>query len=129
MSKNEEQDGRAAKGIEIIRKLGIRGGAPLPKDLATITVEHLFGEVWNRGGLELEERSLVTVAALIALGRESEQRIHLRGALKLGIPLEKLEEVIIHLAHYGGWPIAVGASRVLAEVVAELEEEESAGSK
>jgi 4-carboxymuconolactone decarboxylase len=124
MSEKEEGDDRAAKGIEIIRKLGIRGGAPLPEDLATITVEHLFGDVWNRPGLELEERSLVTVSALIALGRENEQRIHLRGALKLGIPLEKLEAVILHLAHYGGWPVAVGASRVLAEVVAELEEEE-----
>jgi 4-carboxymuconolactone decarboxylase len=129
MSKNEEEGGRAGKGIEIIRKLGIRGGAPLPKDLATITVEHLFGDVWNRPGLELKERSLVTVAALVALGRESEQRIHLRGALKLGIPLAKLEEVIVHLAHYGGWPVAVGASRVLAEVVAELEEEEATGAK
>jgi 4-carboxymuconolactone decarboxylase len=125
MSGKEEGDGRAAKGTEIMRKLGIRRGVPLPEDLMTITVEHLFGDVWNRPGLELEERSLVTVAALIALGRENEQRIHLRGALKLGIPRAKLEEVIIHLAHYGGWPVAVGASRVLAQVVAELEEEET----
>ena len=129
MSSSEEKGGRADKGIEIIRKLGVRGGAPLPEDLATITVEHLFGDIWNRPGLELEERSLVTVSALIALGRESEQRIHLRGALKLGIPLAKLEAVIVHLAHYGGWPVAVGASRVLAEVVAELEQEESTGAK
>ena len=120
---SEEEDDRAAKGIAIIRKLGIRGGTPLPESLSKITVEHLFGDVWNRPGLELEERSLITVAALIVLGRENEQRIHLRGALKLGIPQEKLEEVITHLAHYGGWPIAVGASRMLAEVVAELEEE------
>lgn len=66
---------------------------------------------------------MVTVAALIALGRESEQRIHFRGALKLGIPRAKIEEIITHLAHYGGWPIAVGAFRVLEEVAAEFEEE------
>ena len=122
MSTNDD-DPRRAKGIEIIRKLGIRGGAPLPDGLATITVEHLFGDVWHRPDLELRERSLVTVSALIAMRCENEQRIHLRGALELGIPKEKLEEVITHLAHYAGWPAAVGASRVLAEVVAEREAE------
>lgn len=132
MSSDEEgksgtDQARADKGIEIIRRLGIRGGAPLPEDFAAMTVGHLFGDVWNRPGLELEERSMITVAALVALGRESEQRIHIRGALKLGIPREKVEEIITHLAHYAGWPVAVGAFRVLEEVAGELAEEGSQG--
>lgn len=125
MSTNDEA---RARGIEILRKLGVRGGVPLPEAFAGMTVEHLFGDVWTRPGLELRERSLVTVAALVALGRESEQRIHLRGALALGIPRVKLEELILHLAHYAGWPVAVGAFRVLDEVASEMASEAEGGS-
>ncbi len=76
----------------------------------------LFGDVWNRPGLEITERSLITCTVLVALGREPEQRLHFRGARNLGIPREKLEEVITHVAHYAGWPVAVSAFRVLGEV-------------
>ena len=74
-----------------------------------------WGEVWARPGLELQERSMITLAALTVLGRENELRVHLRGALNLGIPKDKIIEILIHLAHYGGWPVAVSAMRIAKE--------------
>jgi 4-carboxymuconolactone decarboxylase len=52
----------------------------------------------------------------VALARENEQRLHFRGAKNLGIPRRKVETMIAHVAHYAGWPVAVGAFRVLDEV-------------
>jgi 4-carboxymuconolactone decarboxylase len=106
------------KGIAIVRRLfgAAAGGTPLPADFGRITVEHVFGNVWSRPGLALEERSLATCAVLVALAREGEQRLHFRGARNLGIPRAKLEELITHVAHYAGWPVAASAFRVLDEV-------------
>jgi 4-carboxymuconolactone decarboxylase len=117
-------DENIAKGAEVLEKL--LGWKVEPKslgdDFSRVTIGNLFGDVWSRPGLELRERSMITVAALIALGRENELRIHLRGALRVGISREQILEMILHLAHYGGWPIAAGASRVANEVFKELEE-------
>lgn len=109
---------KADRGRAILARLfgSAVGGTPLPDDFARMTVEHLFGDVWSRPGLEITERSLLTCAVLVALGREHEQRLHFRGARNLGIPREKLEEVVTHVAHYAGWPVAVSALRVLSEV-------------
>lgn len=113
-----------AKGAAVFEKL--MGWKVDPKnvteDFARVTMGNLFGDVWSRPGLELRERSMITVAALIILGRETELKLHLRGALNVGITREKIEEMILHLAHYGGWPLAVGASRVAKEVFAELDQ-------
>ena len=116
---------RTEKGITVIQKLFGKGATPtkMPQAFAEITIEHLFGNVWSRPGLELTERSLITLSALIVLGRENELRIHLRGARNLGISREKIEEVMIHLAHYGGWPVAVSGFRALDEVWAAMDAE------
>jgi len=116
---------RATKGIELVQRLlgGAAGATRMPPEFARMTIEHLFGEVWQGEGLALEERSLATCAVLIALGRESEQRLHFRGARNLGIARAKLEALITHIAHYAGWPVAVGAFRVLDEVWAAMDEE------
>ena len=115
------------KGTAVIEKLfgATAGGNPMPDDFARMTVEHLFGDLWNRPGLQIEERSIITCTVLVALGRENEQRLHFRGARNLGIPREKLEEVITHVAHYAGWPVAVSAFRVLSEVWEAMDGEES----
>jgi 4-carboxymuconolactone decarboxylase len=111
------------KGAEVLEKLF--GWNVDPKsvgdDFSRVTIGNLFGDVWSRPQLELRDRSMITVAALIVLGRENELKIHLRGALRVGISREQILEMILHLAHYGGWPIAVGASRVANEVFKEQE--------
>ena len=92
--------------------------AALSSDFMQVTVTHLFGDIWNRPGLELKERSMITIAALTVLGRENELKTHLYGAKNLGIPREKVEEMMLHLAHYGGWPIGVAGLRKVEEVYA-----------
>jgi 4-carboxymuconolactone decarboxylase len=118
------------KGRAIVTKLfGAAGGrTALSEDFRKITVEHLFGNIWSRPGLELQERSMITLTALLVLGREAELRIHLRGARNLGIPRAKIEELLIHLAHYGGWPVAATGFRVLDEVFAAMDAEAKEGA-
>jgi len=113
------------KGSAIVSKLFGSGGgrATLSEDFRKITVEHLFGNIWSRPGLELQERSMITLTTLFVLGREAELRVHLRGARNLGIPRAKIEEMLIHLAHYGGWPVAASGFRVLNEVFAAMDAE------
>ncbi len=59
---------------------------------------------------------MITVAALTVLGREAELKLHLRGALNVGISRETILEMMLHLAHYGGWPVAVSGLRAAREV-------------
>jgi 4-carboxymuconolactone decarboxylase len=74
----------------------------------------LFGDVWKRPGLLPRDRSLITVATLIALCRPNEPPFHMKLALKNGITCDELVEMITHLAFYAGWPparTAVGIAR------------------
>ncbi|MGH9539231.1 MAG: carboxymuconolactone decarboxylase family protein [Terriglobales bacterium] len=76
----------------------------------------LFGDVWERPGLSKRDRSLVTVAALIALNRPEQLRHHLQRARENGVTRDELVEVITHMAFYSGWPNAVSAIGVAREV-------------
>ena len=91
---------RFEKGVAIVTKLfgSAAGRTKLSEDFRRITIENLFGDIWSRPGLELQERSMITLTTLIVLGREAELRLHLRGARNLGIPRAKIEEILIHLA-------------------------------
>ena len=76
-----------------------------------------WGDVWQRPGLDLKTRSLITVAMLIALGKQHELKGHVRGALNNGATPEELQEVLLHASIYCGLPTAVEAFRSAAEVV------------
>jgi 4-carboxymuconolactone decarboxylase len=84
--------------------------------LADLTDRVLFGDVWERPELSKRDRSLATVAALIALHRPEQLRFHLGRALENGLKKEELIEVITHLAFYSGWPNAMSAIMVAKEV-------------
>lgn len=77
-----------------------------------------WGDTWQRPGLDLRTRSLVTVAMLTALGRQNELKGHVRGALRNGATVEEIQEVLLHATIYCGVPCAVEAFRSAAEVVA-----------
>jgi 4-carboxymuconolactone decarboxylase len=83
-------------------------GAIAPK-FAGLTDEVLFGDVWERTELSKRERSLVTVAALIALYRLEQLPFHLNKAIENGLSRQELVEVATHLAFYAGWPAAASA--------------------
>jgi 4-carboxymuconolactone decarboxylase len=76
-----------------------------------------WGDVWQRPGLDLKTRSLITVAMLTALGKPHELQGHLRGALNNGATPAELQEVLLHAAVYCGVPTAVEAFRTASEVV------------
>jgi 4-carboxymuconolactone decarboxylase len=90
-------------------------GEFVPK-LAELTDDVLFGEVWSRPELSQRDRSLVTVAALIANGNTEQLRSHLNRAKTNGISETELAEVMTHLAFYAGWPRAISAIMVAKDV-------------
>ncbi len=119
MSNEEKRN----KGIAFFKKLVAGQDGPasavraaVPEKFTNYTMEHLFGDVWQGEELSLEQRSLITCTILVALNREAEQRIHFPGARNLGVERETLEAMIVHAAHYAGWPCAASAFRVLSEV-------------
>lgn len=80
--------------------------------LAQLTDDVLFGDVWARPELSPRDRSLVTVAALIANGHTEQLVGHLARAKQNGLSEAELAEAIIHLAFYAGWPRAMSAVKV-----------------
>ncbi len=76
-----------------------------------------WGDVWQRPGLDLKTRSLITVAMLTALGKQNELKGHVRGALNNGATALEIQEVLLHAAVYCGVPAAVEAFRSANEVV------------
>jgi 4-carboxymuconolactone decarboxylase len=87
--------------------------------LAELTDEVLFGDVWARPELSRRDRSLITVAALTALGRTDQLRSHLGLALNNGVTREELAELATHLAFYAGWPAGMTAATTLRQVLNE----------
>lgn len=90
-------------------------GATAPK-LADLTDQVLYGDIWERPDLSKRDRSLVTVAALIALNRPDQLRSHLGIARQNGVTEQELVETITHMAFYAGWPSAVSAVAVAKDV-------------
>ena len=84
--------------------------AVAPK-LLDLTDNVLFGDIWERPALAKRDRSLVTVAALIALNRTEQLPFHLKRALENGVTQEEIVELITQLAFYSGWPTAMSAVR------------------
>jgi len=83
------------------------------RKLAQLTDDVLFGDIWERVELSKRERSMVTVAALVALYRLEQLPFHLQRALDNGVKHEELIEIITHLAFYSGWPTAASAIKLL----------------
>jgi 4-carboxymuconolactone decarboxylase len=84
--------------------------------LADLTDGVLFGDIWERPGLSRRDRSMITVATLIALNRPDQLRSHMALARQNGVTEDELVETITHLAFYAGWPNAVTAVGIAREV-------------
>jgi 4-carboxymuconolactone decarboxylase len=87
--------------------------------LTEITDRVLFDDVWQRPGLSPRDRSLITVATLIAGYRQNELPFHLKKALENGVTREEIIEMITHLAFYSGWPTASTALTIARQVFGE----------
>ena len=89
------------------------------KKLIDLTEKVLFGDVWERPGLSKRDRSLITVATLIALYRPGQLRGHIGRALTNGVTKDEIGEIITHLAFYSGWPTAMSAAGIARSVFEE----------
>ncbi len=98
----------------------IASALPFPKeienDFAAFTADTVMGGLWSRMGIAPRERSMITIAALTALDRPHELEIHLGLGIDNGLSREEICEVIMHMAVYGGWPVAVEAMRTAKQV-------------
>lgn len=84
------------------------------------TLDHLFAKVWSRPALGVKERRIATLVVLMCLGHEPTLRLHLGAALRTGqLTDAELDELVLHVAHYAGWPVAAVASQVVRAMRAE----------
>lgn len=90
---------------------------PFTQPMQEYITRNAWGDVWQRPGLDLKTRSLITVAMLTALGKQHELKGHVRGALNNGVTAEEIQEVLLHASIYCGVPTAVDAFRSAAEVI------------
>ncbi|WP_223434654.1 MULTISPECIES: carboxymuconolactone decarboxylase family protein [unclassified Pseudomonas] len=82
--------------------------------IADLSLEFVFGKVWGRGGLDRKQRSLVTIAVLIALRQTAELQNHLRVGLTNGLTQTEIEEAIVQTAPYAGFPAAWSAAKAFS---------------
>ncbi len=87
------------------------------KPLQDQVTRHAWGNTWQRDGIDLKTRSIVTVSMLVALGKMHELKIHVRGALNNGVTVQELQEIFLHASVYCGFPAAVDAFRAASEVI------------
>jgi 4-carboxymuconolactone decarboxylase len=118
---------RRADGLDVLRTLldlGLVPGDLEARILETqgfmgeLVLDWAFGDVWSRPQLSRRDRSLATVSTLAALSLASELEFHVRGALHHGVSRAEIEEVMITLTLYGGFPRAIEGLRVARKVFA-----------
>ncbi|MFC5499184.1 carboxymuconolactone decarboxylase family protein [Caenimonas terrae] len=110
---------RKAMGDEYVSK-ALAGATEFTRPIQEAITRRAWGETWQRDGLDLRTRSLVTVAMLIGQGNQHELKAHVRGALNNGATVAEIQEVLLHSSTYRGFPAAVDAFRAAAEVVEAL---------
>lgn len=93
---------------------------PAPAEIghawAGFILDTVLDGVWARPVISPKVRSMITIAALTALHRPNELELHIRGGLARGLTREEISEVIMHMAVYGGFPVAVEGMRIAREV-------------
>ncbi len=107
-----EAEAEAARAATIDRTI-----APTAAALADLTNRVLFSDLWQRPELAARDRSLVTMAALIAVGQPEQLPFHANRAMDSGLTPSEASEVLAHVAFYAGWPRAMSAVPVLKQVL------------
>jgi 4-carboxymuconolactone decarboxylase len=116
-----------ARGMEVRRAVlgdeyvdaALARSTPFNADYQDLITRYVWGEIWSRPGLERTTRSAITITALVALGRQEELALHLRGALRSGLTPDEIKEVLLQSAIYCGVPAANRAFAVAQRVLEE----------
>jgi 3-oxoadipate enol-lactonase/4-carboxymuconolactone decarboxylase len=122
---SEERDETHATGMEVRR--AVLGDAHVDRAIERTTLfteafqdlitRYAWGDVWSRPGLDRRARSMITLTALVATGREHELEMHVRAALRNGLTPDEIGEVLLHCAVYCGVPAANGAFAIAQRVI------------
>ncbi|RZT89741.1 4-carboxymuconolactone decarboxylase [Azospira oryzae] len=113
LAKLQEIDGQA--GEKVVASL-----ADIAPDFARYLIEFPFGDIYSRPGLDLRAREIAVVAALTALGNAAPQlKVHIQGALNVGVSRQEVVETIMQMAVYAGFPAALNGLFAAQEVFAE----------
>jgi 4-carboxymuconolactone decarboxylase len=89
----------------------------LTREFQELLTRYAWGEIWTRPGLDRRTRSLITISAMVALGRERELELHLRSARRIGVEWDDIKEVLLQSAIYCGVPAANSAFAVAQAVM------------
>jgi len=125
-----DERGRYQAGLEVRRTVlgdahvdrALEHTTVLTEEFQNLITRYAWGEIWTRPGLPRDVRSLVTIAMLVALGREAELELHVRAARNNAVSPDQIKEVLLQTAIYCGVPAAHAAFRVAERVLAEPEQ-------
>lgn len=93
--------------------------SPFSRPIQDYVTEFCWGGIWSRDGLDRAERSLVNLGILTALNRSHELAVHVRGAIRNGVTIQQIQEVLLQTAMYVGAPAALESFRVAERVLRE----------
>lgn len=95
-------------------------GDDFSRPLMEVAFQYCWGENWDRPGLDRRTRSLTVLAAVTALNRPGELKLHIRGAINNGVTKDEIREVFLQSAFYCGIPAAADSFRIAKEVFADM---------
>lgn len=121
-------DQRRAAGLAIRRAMfgaagaedAVANASEFTRPLHDYLSRYCFGEFWECPEFGRRDRSLLTLAMLVALGREQEVRMHTRGAIANGVTVDELRGLALHAMPYCGVPASVGAFRAMDETLRDM---------
>lgn len=106
------------QGRDMWREVMRFDAPPATDPYIEVTTEHVFGRLWTRPGLSMRDRRLVSMTVIALRGLKEPLLAHISAALDAGdFTADELHEWVLHVAHYGGWPIGANAYAVLREVL------------
>ena len=97
----------------------VAGTTEFTADFQDLITRYAWGEIWSRPGLDRRTRSCITIAALVATGREHELAMHVRAGVRNGLAADEIKEVLLQCAVYCGVPAANAAFAIAQRVLEE----------
>ena len=115
-----QQDGMAVRrevlgDVHVNR--AVAGSTPFTADFQDLVTRYAWGEIWTRPGLDRRSRSMITLTALVAGGHWEELAMHVRAAVRNGLSIEEIKEVLLQTAIYCSVPSANHAFRIAQETL------------
>lgn len=113
LAKLSEVDGKV--GEQVVQSL-----KDIAPDLGKFIIEFAFGDIYTRPALDLKQRECITLSSLASIGgAENQLRVHINGALNVGVTPQEIAEIFIHCVPYVGFPRALNAVAVAKEIFQE----------